>query len=439
MPTCRWSAGRPTRSAWTTEIPNLLFVGTMAGVYVSNTPDIAWVKLTAGLPAAIQVQSLEIQREQHDLVVSTFGRGVYILDDYTPLRGLTAKRLEEPVALLPVADAAMFVPADPLGFAGVGFQGASFYSAPNPELGAALTYYVKEDYKSLEKQRNAAEKKLQEAGKDVAYPTYDVLKKEAAEEEPYLLFVITDAGQQVIRKIKQPIKAGLHRVVWDFRTSPVVPISLEASADKAPWDSPEQGFMAAPGTYQASLYRYQDGKLSAIGSPQAFTCRPLHAASLSPADEAALREFNGKVAALSRAISAADAHRGQLNDMLPYLEAAAMSVPVLNGDGLAELSAIRARLKEINQELNGDELLPRYEGQARMSLKGRTDLIMESLWSTTAAPTGTFERAYQEAHTSFGKVLTELRQVHERTRAVEDALERAGAPYTPGRLPVWKE
>jgi hypothetical protein len=338
-----------------------------------------------------------------------------------------------------VADAAMFVAADPMGFPGVGFQGASYYSAPNPEIGAAITYYVKEDYKSLEKQRNEAEKKLQEAKKDVAYPSYDVLKKEAAEEEPYLLFVIADGGERALRKIKRPIIAGLHRVVWDFRTSPVVPINLDAPGNKAPWDSPEQGFMAPPGPYKVSLYRYQDGKLSAIGSPQSFTCQPLHAASLSPGDQAALIAFNGKVAALSRAISAADAHRGRLNEVLPYLEAAAMSVPALDGERLAELSAIRARLKEISQELTGDEILPRYEGQARMSLKGRTDLIIESLWSTTSGSTGTFERAYEEAHATFGKVLAELRQAHERTMALEDALERAGAPYTPGRMPVWEE
>jgi hypothetical protein len=116
-----------------------------------------------------------------------------------------------------------------------------------------------------------------------------------------------------------------------------------------------------------------------------------------------------------------------------------MSVPKLEEGQFAELSSIKARLKEINEELTGDDVLPRYEGQARMSLKGRTDLIVESLWSTTAGPTGTYVRAYEEAHAAFGKVLAELRLVHERIRALEDQLERAGAPYTPGRMPVWED
>jgi hypothetical protein len=160
---------------------------------------------------------------------------------------------------------------------------------------------------------------------------------------------------------------------------------------------------------------------------------------LPAADQEALRAFNKKVAALSRAISAADAHRGRLSDMLPYLEAATMSVTGLDESQLTELSSIKERLKEINEELVGDDILPRYEGQARMSLKGRTDLIIESLWTTTSGPTGTYERAYEEAHATFGKVLSELRQVHQRTQAVEDQLEREGAPYTPGRMPVWED
>lgn len=436
-------ANLPVRgSTWTIGVddvdPDLLFVGTMTGVFVSNTPNVEWVKLKGGIPATVQVMDLTLQREAHDLVVSTFGRGVYILDDYTPLRGLTAKTLADSAAIFPVAEARMFVPADPMGFAGVGFQGASYFSAPNPEPGAVVTYYLRDEYKSLKKQRNEAEKQLQEAGKDVPYPSHETLKREAAEEEPYLLFVISDAGGRALRQIKRPIKPGVQRVVWDFRTSPVVPISLEAPSNPAPWDSPDLGFMVAPGDYQVAMYRYQERRLTPMGSPQTIRCRPLQNPTLPAADQATLAAFNLKVASLARAISAANAHRGGLMGALPYLEAAAMSTPGLGEDQLAELTSIKARLRDVNEALVGDPLLPRYEGQARMSLKDRTDLIVQSLWTTTAAPTSTFERAYDEAHASFGKVLADLKAVHDRVRAFEDRLERAGAPYTPGRMPVWK-
>ncbi|MEX1312402.1 MAG: hypothetical protein AB1Z65_18430, partial [Candidatus Sulfomarinibacteraceae bacterium] len=92
----------------------------------------------------------------------------------------------------------------------------------------------------------------------------------------------------------------------------------------------------------------------------------------------------------------------------------------------------------IDEQLNGDRLLLMDEGQSRMSLKGRTDMIVASLWTTTSAPTGTFERAYREAYDAFGDVLTALEQVDARIGRLEDELEAAGAPYTPGRMPVWE-
>jgi hypothetical protein len=187
------------------------------------------------------------------------------------------------------------------------------------------------------------------------------------------------------------------------------------------------------------MYRFQDRALAPVGTEQSFTCRPLNLATIPPADLSALDEFNQKVAALARAISAADAHRTRLQEALPYLEQAVLGVPVLEERWLAELSTITARLREINEQLNGDPLLVMDEGQPRMSLKGRTDLIVSSLWSTTSASTGTFERAYSEAHARFAEVLSGLEAVDARIRVLEDELEQAGAPYTPGRMPVWEE
>ena len=416
---------------------NLMFVGTMNGVFVSTTPEVEWVKLEAGIPASVQVMDLEIQRDEDDLVVSTFGRGVYILDDYSPLRGLSAEVLEEEAVLFPVADAVMFVEADPMGFPGVGFQGASFYSAPNPEVGAAITYYVKESHASLREQRNAAEEKLRESGKDVKHPTYERLRKESVEEAPFLLFVVSDPEGRAIRKIKRPIDAGVHRLVWDFRTSPVGPISLEEPGEDVPWDSAETGYMVPPGEYEVAMYSYREGELHQLGEPQSMTCRPLHESTMTAEERASLDVFNREVAALGRAISAADAHRSHLEERLPFLQAAVLNAPVLQGGWLAELDAVALRLRELGEQLNGDPVRARFEGQSRMSLKDRTDLIISSLWTTTSASTGTFERAYEEANAGFEEVLTELHDVDARIRTLEVELEEAGAPYTPGRTPQW--
>jgi hypothetical protein len=410
----------------------------MTGVFVSNTPEISWVKLKAGIPASVQVTDLDLQRDEDDLVVATFGRGVFILDDYSPLRDLDPETLDSPAALFPVADAVMFVEADPLGFPGVGFQGASFYAAPNPPVGAVITYYVKEDHKSLKDLRNEAERKLQEENEDVELPDYDQRRKEALEEDPFLLFVISDADGDPVRSIKKEVKAGVQRVVWDFRTSPVGPISLEGEGEYVPWVSEEIGYMVTPGEYRVVMYRVQNGSMTRVGTPQSLSCRPLNIASLPAEDLDALDAFNRKVAALSRAISAADAHRERLSEKLSYLDQAVLSVGGPEDDWIGELSAIRIQLREIDEALNGDRLLLQDEGQSRLSLKGRTDLIVSSLWVTTSGPTGTYQRAYDEARDDFAEVLSGLEAVNDRIRALEDELEAAGAPYTPGRMPRWE-
>lgn len=295
---------------------------------------------------------------------------------------------------------------------------------------------MKENFKSLKELRSEAEKKQREDGQEIEVPDYERRKKEALEEKPFLLFVISDSEGRAVRQIKKPVKAGVQRAVWDFRSSPVDPISLKTSTPD-PWESRKQGYMIPPGEYTVTMYRYQDGGLDQVDEPQTFTCSPLNIATIPPADLEALNAFNKKVAALARAISAADAHHDRLKENLPYLEQAVLSVPEVNQDWLAELSALKLQLREVNQQLNGDPLLVMDEGQYRMSLKGRTDLIMGALWSTTSGATGTYERAYEEAHAAFGEALAALEQVNARVLNFEAELEKAGAPYTPGRMPTW--
>lgn len=419
--------------------PNLLFTGTMEGVFVSNTPAPNWVKLKTGIPGAVAVMDLELQREENDLVVSTFGRGVYILDDYSPLRRLTPELLQQEAALFPIEDGLMFIEADPFGFPGVGFQGAGYYTAPNPEVGAVFTYYIKEKPKSLKEQRREAEKELQEAGEDIKHPDYETLRKEKEEETPFLLFTITDEEGRMVRKIKQPLAGGVQRLVWDFRYSPVAAVSLKPFDSSVPWNSPDLGYMAAPGTYQVALSKYENGEMKQLAGPQSFVCRPLNLNSLPPESREALDAFNRKTAALARAAMAADAHRRHLQDKLPYLEQAILAVPAMEAQWIAAFSTVSKGLKALNEQLNGDPLRAKYEGQARTSLKGKAELITANLWTTTSGQTATFERAYEEAANGLKDILSALAVIDEAISQLEKALEAAGAPYTPGRMPVWEK
>lgn len=418
--------------------PEVLFVGTMFGIFVSTTADPYWVPLKSGLPTAT-VMDLDIQREENDLVVSTYGRGVYILDDYSPLRAVKPALEQKEATIFPIQDGLMFLQADPFGFPGLGFQGASYYSTPNPEVGANIYYYIKEKPKTLKEQRQEQEKELRKEGKDIKYPDYETLKKESEEPESFLLFTISDEEGNIVRKIKKPIAKGIQQLVWDFRYSPVVPVSLKPFDSSIPWASQDLGYMAPPGNYQVILSKFEKGEITQLAGPQTFKCKPLNITSIPPEDQASLDKFNKKVASLSRAVSGANAHKNHIQGQLPYLEQAILSVPSMQDTWFKDFLEIKENLKKINIELNGDPLISNYEGAARTSLKNKIDLITSSLWSTTSGQTSTYERAYSEAEGGFDKILTSLKALDEKINQLEKSLEKSGAPYTPGRFPVWQK
>ncbi len=417
---------------------DLLFLGTQFGVYFTVDGGQEWIKLKNGIPTEM-VMNLTIQRRENDLVVSTFGRGIYILDDYTPLRYMSKETLKKDAYIFPIKDASMFIEASPFGFPGVGFMGASFYSAPNPKVGAVFTYYLKDDIKSLKEIRRDEEKEKQKKNENIKYPAYNTLLNEKEEPESYLLFTITDEQGNVIRKIKEDPKKGVNRIVWDFRYNPFTPVSLKPVDTSIPWNQPDLGYMVVPGKYKVSLSKFQDGVFTELVPPQEFVCKSLNIASLPAEDKLALDKFNKKVAELTRAISGADAYMKSLDDKIKYFEKAVIDGADVPDDSYSTVIKIKKELDDFNRKLNGDPLIAQYEGGSPTSVKERVDLITSSLWATTSAPTTTYIKSYDVAADQFGGLLDKLKSIDTEVKTLESKLEKYGAPYTPGRFPEWKK
>ncbi|PIY34346.1 MAG: glycosyl hydrolase, partial [Bacteroidetes bacterium CG_4_10_14_3_um_filter_42_6] len=127
---------------------NLLFAGTELGIYFTLDGGNHWMKLGSGLPD-VAVRDITVQEREKDLVIATFGRGLYILDDYSALREIDQPKLDTHDALFfPVKDALMYVQeGSRYG------TGAAYYKAENPEFGANFTYYIKELPESLKSKR----------------------------------------------------------------------------------------------------------------------------------------------------------------------------------------------------------------------------------------------------------------------------------------------
>ena len=206
-----------------------------------------------------------------------------------------------------------------------------------------------------------------------------------------------------------------------------------------PWNEPDRGYMVVPGNYNVSLSKFEDGLFTELVEPKEFTCKPLNITSLPAEDKPALNEFNKKIAELTRAITGADAYRKELVDKLSYLKKAVREGADVPDNTYNKILTAELNLNEFNRQLNGDRLRSRYEGASPSSIKDRVDLITAALWNTTAAPTTTYTKSYDDAASKFDDVLIFLKTIDDEIKQVEFILEEHGAPYTPGRFPEWRK
>ncbi|MEP6795283.1 MAG: glycosyl hydrolase, partial [Saprospiraceae bacterium] len=161
--------------------PNLLFAGTEFGLYFSNSGGKSWKKLSSGLPT-ISIKDMAIQTRENDLVLASFGRGFFVLDDYSPLRNIKDNDLSKEAILMPVRDAYVFENSTPYGLPGQAFQGSSFYRGDNLGAKALIAFYIRDKVVSAKDLRIKEEGKVEKANKDNVYPTFDQLAKERDEE-----------------------------------------------------------------------------------------------------------------------------------------------------------------------------------------------------------------------------------------------------------------
>jgi len=417
---------------------NLYFAGTEFGVFFTIDGGEKWIKLKGGLPT-ISVKDLDIQRRENDVVLATFGRGFYVLDDYTPLRQVTAELLEKPAVIFPIKNALRYVENNRLDSRdGRGSQGATYYLAPNPPFGATFTYYLKDKLTTRKERRQEAEKKAVKAGKTPPYPTIEELRAEEEEVAPSVFLEVRDADGQVVRRIDGSREKGIHRVAWDLRFPAETPTTLRPDTERAPWERPPSGSLAAPGTYTVTLFQQVDGVATAVAGPEPFEVVPLELATFAAKDRAEVLNFQRRVAELRRAVEGAVRAAGEVQNRINHLRKALMDTPGGDPAILADLRLAQHRLNRINTALRGDQTRRRHEEPTPPSISERVGNIVGSQWDATSPPTQTQRDGLRYAGTEFAGVLADLRQLVETDLpAVEARMESAGAPWTPGRIPQW--
>ena len=420
--------------------PNLLFAGTEFGAFFSIDGGAHWVQLKGGLPT-IAMRDLVIHPREGDLVIATFGRGFYVLDDISALRQVKAESVEQAAALFPVKDSLLYMERHPLGGPKKGYQGDAFYTAENPPYGAVFTAYLKEKLKTKKEKRQEAEKEAAKKDKDkgLAYPTNDELRAEAEEAKPEIYFVVYDESGAAIRRVEGSIDAGFQRAAWDLRyPAPSLREKSDEGEDFPPAGS--KGPLAISGKYSVRMFQKVDGAVTELGGAQNFKVMAEGAGSLNESDRVALEEFQRKAARLYRAVSGALHTAEDVETRLKAIRAALRETPAAEKQLGTSADSIEQHDREILRALRGDTELQKRSEPVRSSISDRVNAILEGERFSLAKPTQSHIDDYAIAAADFTEQLAKLHALVEVDLAkLEKDMEAAGAPWTPGRVPEWNE
>ena len=429
--------------------PNLLFAGTEFGAFFTIDGGHHWVRLKGGLPT-IAVRDMVIQGREGDLVIATFGRGFYVLDDITPLRQIKPESVEQAAALFPAKDALLYIERHPLGGPKKAFEGDAFYTADNPPYGAVFTAFLKEKIKTKKEKRQEAEREAEKEAAKAAdksvrptpplpYPSNDELRAESQEAKPELYFVVYDDSGTAIRRVNGSTDGGFQRAAWDLRYSaPSIREHAEEGEDFPP--SGSLGPLVMAGKYSVRMFQKVDGAVTELSGPQSFKVVADGVSTMNAADRSAQEEFQRKVARLYRAVAGAVHTSEDVESRLKPIRDALHEAPAAEQQLGSAADSIEKRNREIQRVLIGDKVLQKRNEPVPSSINDRVTNIMDGERFALARPTQSHVDNYNIAAAEFAEELAKLRTLVEVDLAkLEKDMEAAGAPWTPGRVPEWTE
>ena len=408
---------------------SLMFAATEFGVYVTFDAGRNWQTLTGGMPT-ISIRDIQIQTREDDLVAASFGRGFFVLDDYSALRDIEAEYAKDSADLFTPRDAYWYFEKRPLGYRPKGSQGDSLYVAENPPFGSVFTYYLADSFTTQEQRRKASEKEAVDAGKAVSFPGWAAVVAEAREEKPEVSLLIKDAEGNILRKVGASNTPGFNRVAWDLRRSYSGPIETGNN-----WrGDPPSGFMVMPGTYEAELVVSHNGETQVLAGPVAFNVKRLRTGALPSAPLDEIERFNtelddlyGQTAAVRYTIRDARQQLDRLTTML-----ARMSRPLPSGS--RRVHAIRAELFEIEALVFGVDVQDGIGGYGPMSVSSWLGHARRGVSNSSYGPTASHRQSVDHARSVFGPVKAQLNElVDVALPTLKREMQAAGAPWTVGQ------
>lgn len=234
--------------------PNLLFLGTEFGLYVSFDGGGSWMHWSHDFPT-VAVRDLAVHPRENDLIIGTHGRSIYVIDDISPLREISDELLNKKLHLFPVPDAYQFVQGSLTSYM---CPGDTFFAAENKELGACFTYYLIPSEKEEKEMDEAQQQRIQamrERMREMGGRAPSGMLERMARRSNVSVDIL-DRDGNLVASLKGSENKGLNRVYWNFREQ-----EPEAEEERTPWFR-RGGVTVLPGVYTVKI-KYGDQEVSA--------------------------------------------------------------------------------------------------------------------------------------------------------------------------------
>ncbi len=400
--------------------PGLMFLATEFGLYFTTNGGQKWTQLKGGVPT-ISFRDLAIQRRENDLIGASFGRGFYILDDYSALREITNETLQQPAALFSARDAWWYVPRSHLDFdGGKGSQGDSHFIAPNPDFGAVFTYYLKDAPKTIKQQRTETEKNKNTAA--VAFPGWDKLAAETTEQQPYLTFAISNDKGQVVRRLTTQPKEGINRIAWDLR----YPLSEIIKLSDKPMD--HSAFLAPPGNYTVEMYLTESGNTKKLAGPVNFKVKPLRENWLKGASPDIASKFWRNYEKASQKASEFNLNMEKAGKRVKAMQLSLKRSSISPGSIDNQLSEVMAELDQLRADYYGNPAKTEIGEKGPPTVNDRMFAIYRGVERATYGPTPTHQQQLNIVNKTLETSMNRLAGIQQKLDSIYDRLVSAGAP-----------
>ena len=398
---------------------DLMFAGTEFGVFFTVDGGASWTELNGGIPT-ISFRDLAIQRRENDLVAASFGRGFYVLDDYSALRAVNKSQLGQNASLFEPRKAWWYIENSVLSFDNArGSQGSQLFVAPNPDFGAVFTYYLKDEIKSLEKARQESEKS------SVSFQGWEALQTEVQEIKPFVYLEIKDKDGQVVNRVKAANKKGFNRVSWNLRVGGSGTLMLDGKNQQL------TALLTAPGSYTATLNAFEKGKINQLAGPVAVEVERLGETAIqgSPIEEvlAFWRQYEQLIRDVDRLSI-------QLTGAIKYgnkLAEAAMKTG-LDSDVLEQIAKLGANLKALDARLNGNPAKRAIGEKTKPTLGARLFALYRGISISTHGPTKTHQMTVEIIKDQWNEMNTELNSLKSEARTLSQQVVEAGGAWIEG-------